>query len=57
MFVNFSCWCFVSVRRSGRLSNRQRPTRDNGDYETIDLTLDGDSEDDQGISETTIVSF
>ncbi|PWA78323.1 hypothetical protein CTI12_AA217630 [Artemisia annua] len=36
------------VRRSGRLSNRQRPKRDNEHYETIDLTLDEDSEDEQG---------
>ncbi|PWA36793.1 hypothetical protein CTI12_AA594890 [Artemisia annua] len=37
------------VRRSGRLSNRQRPKRDNEHYETIDLTIDGDSEDEQGV--------
>ncbi|PWA72323.1 ulp1 protease family, C-terminal catalytic domain-containing protein [Artemisia annua] len=35
------------VRRSGRLSNRQRPNRDNEHYETIDLTLDEDSQDEQ----------
>ena len=55
LFVNFICWCLVSIRRSGRLSNRERPKGDNQEYETIDLNIDGDSEDEQGISETTIV--
>ncbi|PWA34284.1 hypothetical protein CTI12_AA620580 [Artemisia annua] len=35
------------VRRSGRLSNRERPKGDNEEYETIDLTIDGDSEDER----------
>ena len=40
----------VSVRRSGRLSSRHLPKVDNEMYETIDLTIDGDSEYEQGIS-------
>ncbi|PWA43633.1 pentatricopeptide repeat (PPR) superfamily protein [Artemisia annua] len=36
------------LRQSGRLSNHRRPKRDNEEYETIDLSLDGDSEDEQG---------
>ena len=43
------CWFFGPVRRSGRLSNIRRPKKDNEEYETIDLTLDGDSEEDKGI--------
>ena len=45
----------MSVRRSGRLSSQRLPIRDNAHYETIDLTIDGDSEEEQGISETTFV--
>ena len=40
----------VSVRQSGRLSSRHLPKVDNEMYETIDLTIDGDSEYEQGIS-------
>jgi hypothetical protein len=39
----------VSLRRSGRLSNVRRPNKDNEEYELIDLTIDGDCEDEQGI--------
>ena len=46
---------FVSVRRSGRLSSQRPRIRDNVHYETIDLTIDGDSEEEQGISETKFV--
>ncbi|PWA66146.1 RNA-directed DNA polymerase, eukaryota [Artemisia annua] len=47
-FLEFYREKFVAVRRSGRLSNIRRPRRDNEEYETIDLTLDGDSEEEQG---------
>ncbi|PWA54482.1 WD40 repeat-containing protein [Artemisia annua] len=54
LFVNFISGCsIVSVRRSGRLSNRHRPKVDNEKYETIDLTIDADNEDEQ--AETDVV--
>ena len=49
LILSIHCWFLVSVRRSGRLSNIRRPNRDNEEYETIDLTFDGDSENEQGI--------
>ena len=37
------------------LLDRHRPKGDNEEYVTINLTIDGDSEDEQGISETATV--